>query len=42
MDVPLKLLLGNQAKGRGRGAVPAPGVKINELDSTHGQAFSHS
>jgi hypothetical protein len=42
MDVPLKLLLGNEAKGRGSGAVPAPGVKINELDSAHGQAFSHS
>ena len=42
MDVPLKLLLGNEAKGRGGGAVPAPGVKINEVDSAHGQAFSHS
>jgi hypothetical protein len=42
MDVPLKLLLGNEAKGRGGGAVPAPGVKINKLDSAHGQAFSHS
>jgi hypothetical protein len=42
MDVPSKLLLGNEAKGRGGGAVSAPGVKINELDSAHGLAFSHS
>ncbi len=42
MDVPLKLLFGNQAKGRGSGAVPASGVKINELNSAHGLEFSHS
>ncbi len=42
MDVASKLLFGNEAKGRGSGTVPAPGVKINELDSAHGQAFSHS
>ena len=42
MDVPMELLLGNEAKGRGGGAVPAPGVKIDELNSPHGQAFSHS
>jgi hypothetical protein len=42
MHVPLKLLPGSEAEGGGSGAVPAPGVKIDELNSPHWQAFSHS
>jgi len=42
MDVPLELLLGNQAKACGCGAVTAPGIEIDELDSSHRQEFSHS
>ncbi len=42
MDVPLELLLGNQAKGCGCGAVTAPGIEIDELDFSHWQEFSHS
>ena len=42
MDVPVELLFGNEAKGRGGGAVPAPGIKIDELNCAHGLAFSHS
>ena len=42
MDIPLELLLGDEAKGSCCGTMPTSSVKIDKPNFAHLSAFSHS